>query len=355
MQIHLRRLAAALAVVLAGGALLADGPARTHEITPEDYFTLGYLSGVRVSPDGRYAVYGEARWEAKDERQNVDLWLVELANGEVRRLTFDKARDGQPAFGADGKWIYFASSRKRAGEEKPPYDGTRQIWRVSPDGGEPRPVTRVEEGVVLFDLTSDGSALYYTVKSKETDDGWKELREAHESLEYGHGVTEFSELWRLDLRDWRARKLVDEKRVIQGLRVAPGQGRIAMITTPDEELIHVEGWSRVDVYDAESESIEVVTADGWRADHASPFGWLNEVAWSADGDALAFSISFDGYPTQLYAAEWPEGEARIRRLRRPEGGRRRGRLAALARHLEGAVLRRAGEGACAGLSDPGGP
>jgi dipeptidyl aminopeptidase/acylaminoacyl peptidase len=309
----------ALVAFLASGALPGAEPARDHDIVPEDYFSLGYVNGVSVSPDGRFAAYGEARWEAPDEKQNHDLWLVELSSGEVRRLTFDKARDELPVWSADGRFVYFASNRERAGETRPPYDGKRQIWRVSPDGGEPRPVTRVDDGVNLFDLAADGTAVYYTVKSEETEDEWKQMREEHESLEYGHGVTEFSQVWRLDLRSWRAQKLVDEKRVIGAMHVAPDQSRIAMITTPDEELIHNEGWSRVDVYDAESKTVRVVTGESWRADHTSPFGWLNEVAWSGDGAALAFSVSFDGYPDRVYVAEWANDEARVHELRRPAG------------------------------------
>ena len=41
----------------------------------------------------------------------------------------------------------------------------------------------------------------------------------------------------------------------------------------------------------------------WRADHPSPFGWLEELAWSADNLALAFSISYDGHPTRIHVAE----------------------------------------------------
>ena len=50
-------------------------------------------------------------------------------------------------------------------------------------------------------------------------------------------------------------------RVIAAFEVSPDRRRIAMLTAPDEELIHFEGWSRVDVYDAEAKTVIVVTAD----------------------------------------------------------------------------------------------
>lgn len=306
-----------------GGILAASATAvaaqREHEIRIEDYFTLAWVREVALSPDGKHVAYTEERWEEADAKRNRDLWVVDVATQERRRLTFDPSKDQHPVWSADGRFVYLTSGVERAGEEKPPLDGKNQVWRISPDGGEPQAVTRVEDGIGLFDLSRDGKTLYYTVGVEKIDPEWEELRRRYDGLEYGHGVTEFSELWKLDLESWRAEKLVDERRVIGQLSVSPDEHRIAMLTTPDEELIHNEGWSRVDIYDAVTKTVETLTPDGWREDHPSPFGWLNESTWSDDGQALAFSVSFDGYPSRVYVAEWTAGELpRPRELERPE-------------------------------------
>jgi dipeptidyl aminopeptidase/acylaminoacyl peptidase len=301
------------------GALAADVPVRDHDITIEDYFSLAWVRELAVSPDGSRVAYTEDRWEAEDEKQNRDLWVLDLATRTRQRLTFDKARDHEPMWSADGAWIYFASEVEQPGETDSSDDKEKQVWRVSPSGGQLQPVTRVEDGIELFDLADDGRALYYTVGVEKVDPEWRELREKYDQLEYGHGVTEFSELWMLDLESWRATKLVDERRVIKAFEVSADRRRIAMLTNPDEELIHNEGWSRVDVYDADSESVSTVTGDGWRADHPSPFGWLDQLSWSSDSRALAFSVSFDGYPTRVYVAEWSQDGPQMRELERPDG------------------------------------
>ena len=307
------------ALTLAGPSTAEEPPPRDHDITLDDYFGLAYVRELAVSPDGSRVAYTEDRWEAEDERQNRDLWLLDVATRSRQRLTFDKSRDRQPAWSPDGAWIYFASNVELPGEQHPPHDGTKQIWRVSPSGGAPQAVTRIDDGIDLFDLSDDGKALYYTVRVEQVDNEWKDLREKYDELEYGHGVTEFSELWVLDLESWRAKKLVDDRRVIVAFEASPDRRRIAMLTTPDEELIHKEGWSRVDLYDAPTAALSIVTPDGWRAVHPSPFGWLNQVTWSADGGALAFSISFDGYPTRVYVAEWNSDGPQLRELQRPDG------------------------------------
>ncbi len=308
-----------IALLLSASPLFADGPARTHDIVPEDYFTIAVPTACAASPDGKYLAYSEMRWDEAKDGRNTDIWLVELKTKETRRLTFDPARDGSLAWGADSRHVYFTSRRKRAGEEKPPLTGDTQVWRVSVTGGSPQAVTRIEGGIRGYDLAADGTALYYTV-SKETfdDDAFKATRKEYKHLEYGHGVVEYSQLWKLDLSSWRAAKLIEEDRVIQEFKVSPDESRIAMRTTPDDNLITNEGWSRIDAYDASSKTVSVVSKDGWRDNHPSPYGWLEGLAWAGDNQALAFTIAYDGYPSELYVAEWIDDGVGVAKLDRPD-------------------------------------
>ena len=295
----------------------AEQPVRDHDIVPEDYFTIGMITASTISPDGKDIAYTESRWNPPAEKRNSDLWVLETATKSIRRLTFDPAGDGSPQWSPDSRYIYFGSGRKRAGEDKPPFNGERQVWRISPDGGEAMAVTRVDDGVGMFELSRDGQTLYYTVSSEHIDDEWKELRKEYKDLDYGHGVTDFTQIWKLDLTSWRSEKVVDEKRVIRAMAVSPDERRIAMLTTPDGHLISNEGWSRVDVYSTDTKKVEVVTQERWRDGHPSPYGWLDNVSWSDDSEAIAFSVSFDGFPTMVYVAEWSGDRTKLHELSRP--------------------------------------
>lgn len=296
----------------------ADDLERTHDITAEDYFTLAVVTDSVASPDGRFVAYSEERWEPPAEKRNTDLWVAEVATKSVRRLTFDRASDESPRWSADSRFIYFSSNPQRGDEKDPPFNGKTQVWRVSVDGGEPFPITRVKDGVGLFDLSGDGTTLYYTAANEVVADEWKDLREKHKDLSYGHGVVKFSQVWKLDLTSWRAEKLIDEKRVARAMAVSPSGRHIAMVTTPDDELISNEGWSRVDVYDTATKAIATLTGETWRNNHPTPYGWLDSVRWSGDGKALAFTVSYDGYPPRIYVAEWTGDEASVRELDRPD-------------------------------------
>ncbi len=291
-------------------AMAADMPARNHDIVPEDYLDIATLTSLAASPDGTRAAWTESRW---GEARENDLWLLDRrtnAPATVRRLTFDGFGGNDPTWSPDGAWIYMTGKQTRADADAPPYDGTTQVWRIAPDGGRLEPVTRAAEGVGHFVLAPNGATLYYTVGHEVTQDPWREMKETYKDLEYGSGVDHLDAVESLDLTNWRVHELAPASRSIRDLAVSPDGRHLALITTPSAATITSEGWSRVDLLDVATGDVTVLTDEGWRADHPSPYGWLDDLAWAPDSRALAFTISYDGYPTRIYVGEqvgdgWP--------------------------------------------------
>jgi len=307
---------ALFAIVLAASIAVAAGtPERTHDLTPEDYFTQGFIYDCVISPDGKHVAVTDLRWDMDADTRHTDLWVANVKTGAMQRLTFHPAGDGSPSWSPDGRWVYFTSARGE--EELPPRNGKTQVWKVSIEGGEPVPVTRFKSGVDDYELSRDGRTLYYVKSSEEVEDPWKDLKQQFDDLEYGKGVMNYSELWALDLETWRSEKLIDESRVIRSFAVADGGGKVAMITTPDEELITNEGLSRVDVWDRGTGEITIIPDRVWRAEAPSPYGWLEGLSWTADASKLAFRIDFDGHPAELITIHFGGGEPVVRRLDRP--------------------------------------
>ncbi|MGE3182886.1 MAG: prolyl oligopeptidase family serine peptidase, partial [Phycisphaerae bacterium] len=293
---------------LAGNAIAADAPAtRTHEITIDDYFSLATIGEVKVSPDGKYVAYTQTRWQPPDELRNTDIWVVEIETKKNWRVTFDDADDTGIQWGPASDKIYFASGRTRAGEEKPPLDGKNQIWMTTLQGGSSRPVTRVQDGISAFELSRDGRYAYYTVASDKDEAPFKELREKFATVEYAAGKTKTSKLFRLDLETWRAEELYAADRYIRYFAVSPDQARVAMITDPDNRLVTHEGQSRVDILDVASREVTTLTDEKWRDEAPSPHGWLENLAWSDDSAQLAFTVAFDGFPSEIMIGAQGEG------------------------------------------------
>jgi tricorn protease len=60
-----------------------------------------------------------------------DIWTVAASGGTARRLTSHPGLELFPKFSPDGRWIAFSGE----------YTGTRQVFVISVDGGEPRQLT----------------------------------------------------------------------------------------------------------------------------------------------------------------------------------------------------------------------
>lgn len=291
---------------------------RTHEITIEDYFTQAFIGDCVLSPNGSQIVYSESRWQGPKQPASSDLWLVDCQTQAIQRLTFEPCSDSSPRWSPDGQYLYFTSSPRREAEKLPPWDGKTQVWRHHLPTGRQEPVTRIEGGIDAFCLSASGNAVYYTTSKEHTIDAWKDLRKEFSELKYGHGVHRISTLSKLDLITWRTTQLVDDKRHIDSFDVSSDESRIAMISVPTEELLQREGWSRVDIFDVATSRISTLPDDVWRKEAPSPFGWLLEPVWSADGRHLAFTVGFDGYPAELLVATWTAGVPKVRRMPRPK-------------------------------------
>ena len=306
-----------LVILLVAVPVLGDSPVRDHDIVPEDYFDLISLGNLAVSPEGETIAFTESRWGEGKEGRHSELWTVARDGAGSIRHTFDSFAVSSVVWSADGKAIYFLG-RDKADRDAPPHDGSRQVWRLVPGEGNPTAVTRVDDGVQSFALAPGGNVLYYSVKKKEVSGEWQDLREKFEDLEYGHGVTWFTEVRKLDLGSWRDEVVLPADRVIWEMTLSPDGTRLGMITTDDNELIFKEGWSRVEILDVASGEVTRVTSQDWRTDHPSPYGWIDDLAWSGDSRALAFAISYDGYASGIWITEENDGAWNLQLFQRPD-------------------------------------
>lgn len=312
----MRRLLPVLAFVLFAGPLTAQPPARTHDITPDDYASVALVSELAVSPDGKQVAYCLATWDVKADNRRTDLWVVPTdGTGKPRQITKDRANDRHPKWSADGKSIYVLGNRKKDGQKEPPFNASPQVWKVPVEDGEPVAVTKVKDGVTGFDYAPKADALYYTVDAEATDEGdFSKLRATFDKLEYGHGKRKVSELYRM-AKGEKAEKVVAEKRYIREFAVTADGKRIAMITAFDDTVLKSEGESRVDVWEAG----KVITppTDVYRKNAPSPWAWLESLAWNPDGTRFAFCAVFDGYPAEIVIGELNDGKWDTSLLKRP--------------------------------------
>lgn len=309
-----RTLPAAVLLMLAAPA----GAQEKRPITPADYGSVATATEVAGSPDGTLAAYCVATWDEKADNRRTDLWVTTTdGKGTPRKLTSDRANDRHPKWAADGSTVYIVRNRKAGDAKAPPLDGTAQVWRVAVNGkAVPAAVTKLKGGVVGFDFAPKADAVYYSTDADVTDpDDFLKLRERYPKIEYGHGTRKVSELFRLPAAGGEAEKVLAEKRYIREFAVTADGKRVAMITAPDDTVIRSEGDSRVDVW----ESGKVTTTDqSWKKTAASPWPWLESLAWNPSGTRLAFCTIFDAYPAEVITCSADSGRWTAARLKRDD-------------------------------------
>ncbi|GBE30980.1 prolyl tripeptidyl peptidase precursor [bacterium BMS3Bbin04] len=306
-------------VMLLTTVALGQTVERTHDIIPEDYFSQVFLSGVEASPDGEYTAFVDYRWDKENDRRSHDIWVVENDTQELQRLTFDPGNEGSPQWSLDSKSLYFIGHIKQGTADAPPYDGSTQVWRINVDGSDLFPITRIPDGIYDYQLAPDGESIWYTRTKEYRIEEWGEMRSQYTNVEYGHGIYEVSELWQLDLTSWRDELIFDPKLHIHEFAVSSNNKHIAMITTVDGESISMEGWSDVTVLDRSNGDSYDLYDQLWREDAPSPHGWLGGLTWTDDGNKLAFTVDFDGYPSEIIVSDFSERAAQIQRVTRPDG------------------------------------
>jgi len=144
---HPSALSCALLVLIATTAFAQS----KHPFSVDDLVSLNRVSDPALSPDGKTVVFTVRETDMAANRGRTDLWSLDLAAKAAlpRRLTSNPDNDGSAQWSADGRYIYFLSSR----------GGASQVWRLSNAGGEAEQVTKLPLDVGSFKLAPNGAKL----------------------------------------------------------------------------------------------------------------------------------------------------------------------------------------------------
>jgi dipeptidyl aminopeptidase/acylaminoacyl peptidase len=144
-----------LAAVLAAVSFPAMSAAKSkaaepRAITVHDLVNMERIADPRVAPNGTVAAYVLRETDYANNKGVKNIWLVEIpAKNPPRKLTSGSGNNHSPRWSADGKWLYFLSTR----------GGSSQVWRLYGQGGEAQQVTEFPLDVGAFRLSPDGTRL----------------------------------------------------------------------------------------------------------------------------------------------------------------------------------------------------
>jgi Tol biopolymer transport system component len=116
-------------------------------------------SYAQTSPDGRWLVF-DKWWD--NEESNGEIMLLELATGELARLTENDVYDGYPAWFPDSRHIVYSSEVGGVFKLFRLDIRTRQREQLTfGPGGDQRPAVSADGARVLFNRNLDGSIEIY--------------------------------------------------------------------------------------------------------------------------------------------------------------------------------------------------
>jgi len=244
-------------LVLAALCALALVPAAAsaRPMTSTDLASMRRLAAPAVSPDGNWAVYQLSETDLAGNRRRSDLWLVDLRSAgaqPVRLVTSPDVSESSPAFSADSQWVYFLSAQS----------GSSQLWRIR--RGQPaEQVTSLATDIAGYSLAPTGDRIAI----------------------------------------WADRNMACADFSCANVPAAQ-QGRGSARVYDEGFVRHWDAWAEPNVrsriftfplVDGRPQGAGTPVAPRLVGDSPSkPFGGAEEIAWSADGRTLYFTLREGG-------------------------------------------------------------
>ena len=145
--------AASVLALAMGGAVQAQAveSAAAKPFTYQDMVSLDRLSGLHVDSSGPYAVFQVRSTDLVKNKGVNSLWIKDLAaiGTPERKLAISEGGATDPQWSADGKTLYFVSSRS----------GSSQVWKTDVMGAAASPVTSLPLDVQAYQPTPDGKGV----------------------------------------------------------------------------------------------------------------------------------------------------------------------------------------------------
>lgn len=267
------------------------------QITPEDVVRLRTVGAVEISPDGRTVAFTVSIPRGEDEPPGPSrsaLMVVPFEGGTPTPVVEPPQVASRPGWLPDGRLTFIT---RREGDPAP------QVYALRLPDGTPERLTDSPEGVLAYEVSRDGTALFYTARDPEDPERVRQRERGFDQIVAGE--------------DWR----------YVGLYVQPlGSGTRTRLTPPDRhvnEFAVAPDGRTVAVQLTETPSVDddmmfrrifTVSVDGGPPRPLVPTeGKLGPMTWSPDGRRLAFLSATrlsDPLPHHVFVTEVGSGTSR---------------------------------------------
>jgi dipeptidyl aminopeptidase/acylaminoacyl peptidase len=158
-----------------------------HVPSFEEIISLRSVSNVQLSQDGKSVAFTIQTTDWNDNRYDTEIWLARQGDKPFQLTNNPKNSSSNPLFSPDGKWISFLSDR----------GNKNQIYVMRAEGGEPKAVTKEEEGVSFYDWHPDGKRFVFAKPEKE-DKNKKEREKRYGAFEADDKEFTYTHIWQIE-------------------------------------------------------------------------------------------------------------------------------------------------------------
>jgi dipeptidyl aminopeptidase/acylaminoacyl peptidase len=263
--------------------LFAIPASAARPVTLDDILKYRNVTEVQIALDGKRAAFVVSEADFDENLLRTNIHVVDAAGKSTIRLTSGSRRDDTPRWSPDGNWIAFLSEREGKPKKKEKDENEKprkQIWIISPAGGEARQLTSGNFAVSALAWSPDGARIAFVATEGPSEDEQKRKKDKDDALVVDSDIKR-GRLHIVSVADGKTEELTGADRHVTALSFSPRGDEIAFADQPTPKVPD-EFNSVVRVIDVATRRVRELA--GGDTTNRSP-------RWSPDGKWIAFEAT----------------------------------------------------------------